>query len=97
VGEDPFQLDVPKFEVKPGEVVAVVGRVGAGKSSLIQAILGNMHASRGTIYSGGSIAYVPQVGLPGRVASGVCGSDCGAECCMMWSTQLSAVVIVVCS
>ena len=38
-----FRLRVPEFSVAPGELVAVVGRVGAGKSSLLQAILGNMH------------------------------------------------------
>ena len=45
---DAFQLRVPDFSVQPGELVAVVGRVGAGKSSLLQAILGNMDLVRGT-------------------------------------------------
>jgi energy-coupling factor transporter ATP-binding protein EcfA2 len=39
---DAFNLRVPNFSIQPGELVAVVGRVGAGKSSLLQAILGNM-------------------------------------------------------
>lgn len=56
-----FQLRVPEFSVRPGELVAVVGRVGAGKSSLIQALLGNMHLEGGSCHSGGRIAYVPQV------------------------------------
>lgn len=56
-----FQLRVPDFSVRPGELVAVVGRVGAGKSSLIQALLGNMHLNSGSCHSGGRIAYVPQV------------------------------------
>lgn len=42
LGDSPFRLRVPEFSVRPGELVAVVGRVGAGKSSLLQAILGNM-------------------------------------------------------
>ncbi len=37
-----FTLRVPEFSVKPGELVAVVGCVGSGKSSLLQALLGNM-------------------------------------------------------
>lgn len=46
--ENHFELNIPEFSVKPGELVAVVGRVGAGKSSLLQAILGNMETVSGT-------------------------------------------------
>ncbi|KXZ54551.1 hypothetical protein GPECTOR_4g616 [Gonium pectorale] len=55
-----WKLHVPRFEVRPGQVVAVVGRIGAGKSSLLQAILGNMAKEHGSLGVGGSIAYVPQ-------------------------------------
>ncbi|KAG2426904.1 hypothetical protein HXX76_012691 [Chlamydomonas incerta] len=55
-----WHLHVPRFEVKPGEVVAVVGRIAAGKSSLVQAILGNMVKEHGSCNVGGSISYVPQ-------------------------------------
>lgn len=48
--ESPFELRIPEFTVNPGELVAVVGRVGAGKSSLLQALMGNMK----TVSSGGS-------------------------------------------
>lgn len=41
-GKENFTLNVPEFSVAPGELVAVVGRVGAGKSSLVHAILGSM-------------------------------------------------------
>ena len=37
------------FEVKAGELVAVVGQVGAGKSSLIQALLGEMEKRNGEV------------------------------------------------
>ena len=37
------------FEVKAGELVAVVGQVGAGKSSLIQALLGEMEKTDGQV------------------------------------------------
>ena len=36
-------------QVKVGELVAIVGQVGAGKSSLISAILGEMQNITGTI------------------------------------------------
>ena len=42
-----FELRIPEFSVRPGELVAVVGRVGAGKSSLLQALLGNMQLVSG--------------------------------------------------
>jgi ABC-type transport system involved in cytochrome bd biosynthesis fused ATPase/permease subunit len=44
----------------PGELVAIVGRVGAGKSSLVHAILGNMQPTQGTAEAGGRVSYVPQ-------------------------------------
>lgn len=41
-------------------VVAVVGAVGSGKSSLCNSILGEMKLLKGTIGKHGRIAYVPQ-------------------------------------
>ncbi|OUC48998.1 ABC transporter transmembrane region [Trichinella nativa] len=37
------------FSIKPGELVAVVGQVGAGKSSFLSAILGEMEKRNGTV------------------------------------------------
>jgi ATP-binding cassette subfamily C (CFTR/MRP) protein 1 len=48
------------LEVKKGTLVAIVGPVGSGKSSLISAILGEMHKISGTVNTDGTIAYVPQ-------------------------------------
>jgi hypothetical protein len=59
-GKDDFALNIPEFSCKPGELVAVCGRVGAGKSSLIHAILGNMVPVQGTAETGGRVSYVPQ-------------------------------------
>lgn len=59
-GDSAFRLNVPEFSAAPGELVAVVGRVGAGKSSLFQAILGNMDPVQGTAESGGRVSFVPQ-------------------------------------
>ncbi|XP_061083514.1 ATP-binding cassette sub-family C member 2-like [Conger conger] len=56
---DPVLKSV-SLDIKPGRLVAVVGAVGAGKSSLISAILGEMHSIKGYINIMGSIAYVPQ-------------------------------------
>ncbi|XP_072140645.1 ATP-binding cassette sub-family C member 3-like [Dermacentor andersoni] len=57
---EPSLRDVT-FRAAPGSLVAVVGFVGSGKSSLLAAILGDMHRTRGTLRTSGSIAYVSQV------------------------------------
>ena len=37
------------LEIKPGRLVAVVGAVGSGKSSLMSALLGEMHSIKGFV------------------------------------------------
>lgn len=49
-------LGLPK-----GSLVAVIGEVGSGKSSMLNLILGEMQLIHGSTRSSGSIAYVPQV------------------------------------
>ncbi|KAI3512555.1 hypothetical protein L1887_19871 [Cichorium endivia] len=48
------------LEVKHGQKVAVCGSVGAGKSSMLYAILGEISKTSGTVGVFGSIAYVSQ-------------------------------------
>nr|GMD66756.1 ABC transporter C family member 14 [Ipomoea batatas] len=48
------------FEVKKGELTAVVGTVGSGKSSLLASVLGEMHKLSGKVRVCGSTAYVAQ-------------------------------------
>ncbi|KAJ2231313.1 hypothetical protein EV180_000422 [Coemansia sp. RSA 518] len=48
------------IQCKRDELVAVIGRVGAGKSSLVSAILGDMIKCDGSVRLRGRIAYVPQ-------------------------------------
>ncbi|XP_029465938.1 canalicular multispecific organic anion transporter 1 [Rhinatrema bivittatum] len=48
------------LDIKPGKLVAVVGAVGSGKSSLVSAVLGEMENVKGYINIKGSVAYVPQ-------------------------------------
>jgi ABC-type multidrug transport system fused ATPase/permease subunit len=47
--------------VYPGEIVAVVGVVGSGKSSLISSLLGDLRMLSGDIACAGRIAYVAQI------------------------------------
>uniref|UniRef100_A0A3B4BUZ0 ATP-binding cassette, sub-family C (CFTR/MRP), member 3 n=1 Tax=Pygocentrus nattereri TaxID=42514 RepID=A0A3B4BUZ0_PYGNA len=46
--------------VPQGSLLAVVGHVGCGKSSLVSALLGEMEKLEGHISIRGSVAYVPQ-------------------------------------
>ncbi|XP_038152402.1 canalicular multispecific organic anion transporter 1-like isoform X1 [Cyprinodon tularosa] len=48
------------LDIKPGGLVAIVGAVGSGKSSLLSALLGEMHCTKGFINIQGSLAFVPQ-------------------------------------
>ncbi|KAJ2808048.1 hypothetical protein H4R21_000229, partial [Coemansia helicoidea] len=56
---EPVLKDVD-IKCRRDELVAVIGRVGAGKSSLVSAILGDMVKCAGAVTTCGSIAYVPQ-------------------------------------
>jgi ATP-binding cassette subfamily C (CFTR/MRP) protein 1 len=48
------------FSARNGELSCIVGRIGSGKSSLLQTMLGNLHKLEGDILVRGSVAYVPQ-------------------------------------
>lgn len=48
------------MQVKKNSLVAIVGKVGAGKSSIISALLGEMEKLSGHVNTVGSIAYVSQ-------------------------------------
>lgn len=43
-----------------GELCCLVGRVGAGKSSILHALLGDLYKATGTVTLRGSVAYVAQ-------------------------------------
>ncbi|KAK4321102.1 hypothetical protein Pmani_008086 [Petrolisthes manimaculis] len=48
------------MEVLRGQLVGVVGPVGAGKSSLLAALLGEMNKTAGTVIVNGSVGYASQ-------------------------------------
>ena len=53
-------LEQITFGVRKGGLVAVVGSVGSGKSSLLSALLGDMRRDSGSANVAGTVAYVPQ-------------------------------------
>ncbi|CAG5911647.1 unnamed protein product [Menidia menidia] len=58
--QDPPVLHNVNVMAPPGSLLAVVGHVGCGKSSLISALLGEMEKLEGEVSIRGSVAYVPQ-------------------------------------
>lgn len=49
------------LDVSKGDLDCIVGKVGSGKSSIIQAILGDLYRLEGEVKVNGNIAYVSQV------------------------------------
>ncbi|XP_053601424.1 ATP-binding cassette subfamily C member 4-like isoform X2 [Plodia interpunctella] len=46
--------------IKPGKLIAVIGPVGAGKSSLLHVLLRELPLQSGTLHVGGSVSYASQ-------------------------------------
>ncbi|KAF8844780.1 P-loop containing nucleoside triphosphate hydrolase protein [Paxillus ammoniavirescens] len=53
-------LENINLTVRKGELFGVLGRVGAGKSSLLSAIIGDMKKTEGEVVLSGSVAYAAQ-------------------------------------
>lgn len=56
---EPILQDID-LKVLKGDLLAVIGRVGDGKSSLLGALLGEMTRSEGNVTLRGNVAYFPQ-------------------------------------
>ena len=59
--EERMALKDVSFSLRNGQLIAVTGSVGSGKSSLLMAILGELPAINGTILFDGAVAYVSQI------------------------------------
>ncbi|KAI1286880.1 ATP-binding cassette sub-family C member 3 [Halotydeus destructor] len=59
-GNDASTLSGINVKIQKNKLVAVVGRVGSGKSSLVSALLGEMEKIGGKVNISGRVAYVPQ-------------------------------------
>ncbi|KAG2074771.1 ABC protein [Suillus decipiens] len=56
----PFKVKNVTMTIQRGQLVAVVGPVGSGKSSLLQGLIGEMRKVSGHVSFGGRIGYCPQ-------------------------------------
>ncbi|EEA21837.1 ATP-binding cassette transporter yor1 [Talaromyces marneffei ATCC 18224] len=56
----PFKISDISLSVKRNELIAVIGTVGSGKTSLLAALAGDMRLTEGSIKLGASRAYCPQ-------------------------------------
>jgi ABC-type multidrug transport system fused ATPase/permease subunit len=57
---EPFKLQDINFQIARNELVAVIGSVGSGKSSLLAALAGDMRKTSGEVVLGASRAFCPQ-------------------------------------
>jgi ABC-type multidrug transport system fused ATPase/permease subunit len=57
---EPFKLHNMNFSIGRNELVAVIGSVGSGKSSLLAALAGDMRRTKGDLTLGASRAFCPQ-------------------------------------
>jgi ATP-binding cassette, subfamily C (CFTR/MRP), member 1 len=57
---EPFKIQNMNFSIGRNELVAVIGSVGSGKSSLLAALAGDMRKTRGEMTLGASRAFCPQ-------------------------------------
>lgn len=60
-GKTEPQLANVDLKIDPGSLVGVVGFVGSGKSSLLAALLGDMHRIEGNVSCNGRVAFAPQL------------------------------------
>jgi ABC-type multidrug transport system fused ATPase/permease subunit len=58
--EEVFMVTNVDLIIPRGQLVAIVGAVGSGKSSLLQGLIGEMRKTGGSVVFGGSVAYCPQ-------------------------------------
>lgn len=80
------------FEIEPGQLIAIVGNVGSGKSSLLQLILRELIPNSGTVETQGSISYSAQE--PWLFVSSIRNNVLFGEC---YDKQKYAQIINVCA
>lgn len=58
--QEPFKIEDLDLEIPRGRLVAIVGAVGSGKSSILHGLLGEMRSISGKVVFGGTVSYCSQ-------------------------------------
>ena len=58
--EKVFKIPKTNMTIPKGQIVAIVGPVGSGKSSFLQGLIGEMRKESGSVKFAGSLSYCPQ-------------------------------------
>ena len=85
-----FKLRNIDLKIPRGQLVAIVGAVGCGKTSLLQGLIGDMRKTEGSIRFGGSLAYCSQSAWIQVGYLSPCGEAQRAE--LVYRTQQSAKI-----
>jgi ATP-binding cassette subfamily B protein len=68
--ERPAALDRVSFDIRPGQKVAIVGRTGAGKSSIVQLLLRHYRLADGMLFiDGRDVNTIPLAELRGAIGT----------------------------
>jgi energy-coupling factor transport system ATP-binding protein len=86
--DDPYTIEDVGFDVKEGEMLAIVGNNGAGKSTLLKAISGIAKYQRGSMYYAGA----PGVGRASDSAAPA-SEEAALTCIDKWTAKQRALAI----
>jgi ABC-type bacteriocin/lantibiotic exporter with double-glycine peptidase domain len=92
VKEVMFKLRNIDLKIPRGQLVAIVGAVGSGKTSVLQGLIGDMRKAEGSVRFGGSVAYCSQSAWIQVGYLSPCGEAQRAE--LVYRMQQSAIISV---
>lgn len=87
--EDPYTIENISFDVKAGEMLAVVGNNGAGKSTLLKAISGIAKYQQGSMF----LADAANHPGPDQTAASEAAGEAGLVCIDGWTAKQRALSI----